>query len=236
MAWDTFLYLKKKLEELSIKSILGVIPQNKDEKLLNYQHRDNFFEKINSYKEYGDTIAQHGTFHKYTSSSSGILKINKRSEFAGHTFDYQYDLIQKGKKILEKNNCWQPVFMAPAHSFDDITLSCISKLGFNSITDGYGFFPFKKNGIDFVPQISARPFDIGFGMATICIHVNSMNKKQINKLVNFLKENRSRIIAYQEYKKILCPPEYIIKTLDLLSRKTIGSIRKIKNLNHKYKN
>ena len=212
MAWDTFLYLKKKLEELSIKSILGVIPQNKDEKLLNYQFRDNFFEKINSFKEYGDTIAQHGTFHKYTSSSSGILKINKRSEFAGHTFDYQYDLIKKGKKILEKNNCWQPVFMAPAHSFDDITLSCISKLGFNSITDGYGFFPFKKNGIDFVPQLSARPFDIGFGMATICIHVNSMNKKQINKLVNFLIKNRSRIIAYQEYKKILCPPEYIIKT------------------------
>tara|TARA_B100000963_G_scaffold223008_1_gene194396 strand:- start:1352 stop:2101 length:750 start_codon:yes stop_codon:yes gene_type:complete len=228
MNWDTFLYLKNFLEELNIKSLLGVIPENKDQSFFKHKYEEKFFERINLYKNYGDTIAQHGTFHNYTTTSSGILNINNRSEFSGHSYEYQYDLISKGKSILEKNNCWQPIFMAPAHSFDENTLKSIFNLGFKSITDGYGFFPINKYGIDFVPQLSSKPFNVGFGIATVCIHVNTIKKKDINNLINFLLFNKSRIISYEEYINIKCPPKFVIKTLDFLSRKTMLSIRKIK--------
>jgi len=45
---------------------------------------------------------------------------------------------------------------------------------------------------------------------------------------NFLLFNKSRIISYEEYINIKCPPKFVIKTLDFLSRKTMLSIRKIK--------
>ena len=228
MNWDSFIYLKKNLIKLGIRSLLGVIPDNQDKFLLTYKYKERFFELINSYKDFGDTIAQHGTFHKYTTDSSGILKINNKSEFAGQTFEYQYELLKKGKSILIKKNCWQPVFMAPAHSFDEITLLCLAKLGFKAISDGYGFYPFKRYGIEFIPQISEKPFNTGFGVATICIHINSLNKTNTNHILNFIKSNRNRIIPFEEYISIETPPKFIVKTLELISSKYIRSIRKIK--------
>ncbi len=227
--WEIFLLIKRKLQDLGIRSLLGVIPDNKDKSFLQYEYKENFFDLINYYKDYGDTIAQHGTHHKYTTNSSGILKINNRSEYAGHNFKYQYKLIKKGKQILESNSCWQPVFMAPSHSFDENTLGALSKLGFKSISDGYGFFPYKKKGIDFVPQISSRPFNTGFGLATICIHTNNLNKINIKNLLEFISLNRSRIINYEEYINIKSSSKYIDLGLNFLSRKLIRSVRIFRN-------
>tara|TARA_S200000501_G_scaffold375714_1_gene428474 strand:+ start:1821 stop:2582 length:762 start_codon:yes stop_codon:yes gene_type:complete len=236
MNWDIFLFIKEKLHQLGIKSILGVIPNNKDKLLSNHKNQDEFFEKINSYKKYGDTIAQHGTHHKYTSASSGILKINNRSEFAGHDYKYQYELIKKGKKILEDHNCWQPVFMAPSHSFDLNTLISLNKLGFTSITDGYGLYPYKKSGITLVPQLSSRPFNLGFGLATICIHSNYLNNEKVKRFLNFVSTNRSRIISYKEYQDIKVPPRFICKALELISYETIYGLRVLRKVNRNFKN
>ena len=229
--WEKFLYIKKRVQDLGIRSLLGVIPENKDKSFSNYKHKDNFFDLINYYKNYGDSIAQHGTYHKYTSNASGILKINNRSEFAGHDLKYQYSLIKKGKEILKKNNCWQPIFMAPSHSFDLNTLKALKKLEFTSISDGFGFFPYKKKGIEFVPQISSRPFNVGFGLATICIHSNNLNQLRIKNLLDYLSLNRSRIINYEDYRNIATPSKPILDSLNFISRKMIGSIRLLKKCN-----
>tara|TARA_Y100000991_G_C21867708_1_gene303693 strand:+ start:31 stop:786 length:756 start_codon:yes stop_codon:yes gene_type:complete len=226
--WEIFLMIKSKLQDFGIRSVLGVIPDNKDKSFLKYEYKEKFFDLINDYKDFGDTIAQHGTHHKYSTNSSGILKINNRSEYAGHDFKYQYKLIKKGKQILESNSCWQPVFMAPSHSFDENTLLALNKLGFKSISDGYGFFPYQQKGIYFVPQISSRPFNTGFGLATICIHTNNLNKKNVKSLLEFISSNRSRIINYEEYIKIKSPPKYIDLGLNFLSRKVIRSLRILK--------
>ena len=229
--WEVFLYIKNKLQDLGIRSLLGVIPDNKDKSLLDYEYKENFFDLVNNFKNYGDTIAQHGTHHEYTTNSAGILNINKRSEFAGHDFNYQYNLIKKGMEILERNNCSQKVFMAPSHSFDENTLIVLSKLGFKSISDGYGFFPYKKMGIDFVPQISSRPFNTGFGLATLCIHSNNINEREIKKLIEFLSFYRSRIISFEEYNNIKSNSKIISGSLNFLSRKIINSIRIFRNKN-----
>tara|TARA_Y100001978_G_C23645919_1_gene410763 strand:+ start:126 stop:872 length:747 start_codon:yes stop_codon:yes gene_type:complete len=231
MNWELFIYFKKNLEDLGVRTLLGVIPENKDKQFINYNFDEKFFNKIKSYKDFGDTISQHGTFHRYTSKSSGILKINNKSEFAGHSFEYQYKLIKKGKKILEKHNCWQPVFMAPSHSFDNNTIKALVKLGFKSITDGYGLYPYKEKGIYFIPQLFSKPFNIGFGLSTICIHINYLSKKEVDKLINFIKYNRKRIISFERFKDIKTPHPSIIKTLKFLSFASIITMRKIKKLN-----
>ena len=43
MNWDSFLYIKESLNKLRIKSLLGVIPNNKDKSFTNYKNQDNFF-------------------------------------------------------------------------------------------------------------------------------------------------------------------------------------------------
>ena len=231
--WEKFLYIKTKIQDLGIRSLLGVIPENKDKSFFKYQYNDSFFDLIYNYKNYGDSIAQHGTYHRYTSNSPGILKINKRSEFAGHDFQYQYSLIKKGKEILQKHNCWQPIFMAPSHSFDLNTIEALKKLGFESISDGYGFFPYKRDGIEFVPQISSRPFNSGFGLATICIHSDNLSELKIKNLIDFLSINRSRIINYEEYHNIQSPSKPIVNSLEFISKNIITAIRILKNYNLK---
>ena len=229
--WEMFLFIKKKLQDLGIRSLLGVIPDNKDKSFLKYERKENFFDLINYYKNFGDSIAQHGTHHRYTTNSSGILKINNRSEFAGHDFDYQYNLLKKGKQILEKHDCWQPIFMAPSHSLDLNTLKALRKLRFKSISDGYGFYPYRKEEIDFIPQISSRPFNTGFGLATLCIHINSFENINVKNLLNFISLNRSRIISFEEYNNIKSNSKIISGSLNFLSRNIINSIRIFRNKN-----
>ena len=91
-----------------------------------------------------------------------------------------------GKAILQKQNCWQPYFMAPSHSFDTNTLKALVNLDFVSISDGYGFFPYMDNGILHVPQLSSKPYKFIPGISTICIHVNNMSDREIQTLVDFV--------------------------------------------------
>ena len=45
--WEKFLYIKKRVQDLGIRSLLGVIPENKDESFLKFRHKDDFFDLIN---------------------------------------------------------------------------------------------------------------------------------------------------------------------------------------------
>jgi predicted deacetylase len=130
-----------------------------------------------------------------------MLKINNKSEFSGLPLDQQLSLIDKGKKILENEGCWQPFFMAPYHSFDENTLAALTSLGFKSITDGYGIFPYKVSDIILVPQLFSRPVEFLPGIQTLCIHINSMHEHEILKLESFVLNNRTKFLNYIELSK-----------------------------------
>ena len=100
MSWSKFLPLKSQIEELGIRSILGVVPDCKDKNLLVEDHRSDFFEIIRTYKDYGDSIFQHGTYHLYKNNNAGILGINSKSEFSGLDLDDQRRLIKYGKEVI----------------------------------------------------------------------------------------------------------------------------------------
>lgn len=198
MNWEKFLKVKGLLECNNIKSVLGVVPDNQDPKLNVAEERYDFWEYICRCRDYGDTIAQHGFQHLYDTTQSGLLGINNRSEFAGHSYEIQMYKISTGKDILVRHNVWEPFFMAPAHSFDLVTLDVLKQLEFIAVTDGYGYYPYKVNGITFVPQLTSMPLDLGFGVHTLCIHINTMSSINIENLERFIFKNRSKFVDFKE--------------------------------------
>lgn len=196
MSWEKFYIVKSRLEVLNIKSILGVVPECRDPNLNVDDECAEFFDRVRCWKKYGDTIAQHGTYHVYDTDSAGILGINTRSEFAGHDYVTQFERMQHGKHILINEDVWEPYFMAPAHSFDETTIQVLADLGFQALTDGYGFYPYTHGSIVMVPQLTSKPFKIGFGYSTICLHINSMTHHEIERLLNFVTLYADRFVDF----------------------------------------
>lgn len=199
MNWKSFVAIKEVLHGYNIKSILGVIPENLDPGLNLCRPNFSFYQSIRSYAAYGDSIAQHGTYHLYTSKSSGILKINNNSEFAGHPFEYQLSLLNHGKRLLASHGIYPSLFMAPSHSFDFTTLQVLSHLGYTCVTDGYGFYPYKIHDILLIPQLVSSYLPLpSSSVQTICLHTNTMTETKISKFINFVHEHHPRFVSLQK--------------------------------------
>lgn len=200
MDWDKFDSIKKVFEKYNVKPIIGVIPKNCDKDLLKFQCFSGYFWEYIKFlqDDLNWSIALHGYTHVLESEDSGILQINKRSEFAGRSKKQQYESIKSGKMILDRYGLKIEAFMAPAHSFDDITIECLKKNNINVITDGYSIFPYYYKDILFVPQLFSRPRKMPFGVYTWCIHSNSMNENDILTLEEFIKNNINNIITFPD--------------------------------------
>lgn len=117
--------------------------------------------------------------------------------------------------------------MAPAHSFDVTTLEVLRNNNINTITDGYGLYPYTYKDILFVPQLFSKPRKMPVGIFTWCLHTNTMSDKDIDDLEIFIKNNQESIISFKDAKKykkdnILC------KTLNNLIKHLVIFTRKIK--------
>lgn len=210
MDWDKFMPIKKVLEENNIYSVLGVVPKNEDEtlKIRPGLSEEEFFIKVREFKEYGDTIAQHGTYHVYKTKNSGLMDIHNVSEFSGLSYDEQFNKLEIGKKILEKNEVWQPYFMPPYHSFDINTLKALKSLYFKAVTDGYGFYPYQIEGITLIPQLSMPIHLIPFGVQTISLHTNLIDQAGTHRVIKFIEQNKNNFITFEEALSIKAPNNY----------------------------
>ena len=147
-------------------------------------------------KSDGDLIAQHGYTHITDSKSKGLYGNEKRSEFAGLNFNDQYERIFKGKKILLNNRLWQPIFMAPVHTFDNTTIKVLRKLDFKLITDGFSRYPYELNGIKLIPQISSMPLPTCLPLISqLCIHINTLSDEKLKFLISFIEKNHHLFIS-----------------------------------------
>ena len=199
MDWNKFFIIKNSLEKYNIKSILGIVPNCKDKSLFFSKEIENYYEYLKKYQIYGDTIAQHGFEHKYDSSAKGFFGNFNNSEFAGHSYEIQLKKLLEGKKILKKELIWEPVFMAPAHSFDLNTLKALYKLGFYKILDGFSLFPYKYKNLIFIPQISSRPLPIFLPcISQLCIHINTIKEDDLEKLISFIDRNHKNFISINQ--------------------------------------
>ena len=228
MAWRKLIPLKSKLEELGVVSVLGVIPNSNDHNLMDEPKRGDFFDYVRHWAAYGDSIAQHGTFHVYDSRHSGLLGINRRSEFAGHPYDMQLERIGFGKDILVREGVWQPWFMAPAHSFDENTLDALSALGFRALTDGYGFFPYRLRSMILVPQLTSFPINVGFGYSTICVHINGLSESKISQLLGFIESNARVFVDFKDVVDTCCERSILSTATRLVSSSLLKGYRTVK--------
>ena len=113
--------------------------------------------------------------------------------------------IKAGKDILVAEGVWQPVFMAPGHSLDRTTLEVLHNLGFELVTDGYGIYPYRIENILAVPQLFSSPVHFGFGVYTICLHVNNLNQVECERIERFVRANAGRFISIIDASKLRGP-------------------------------
>lgn len=195
MNWDNFNLACKILDTYQIRPLLGVVPECHDEKLQIQHKRDSFWDILKELQAQGWMIAQHGTYHMYVTCDSGMLGLKNQSEFAGLSYEEQYEKLKTGKEILEKNGIKTDIFMAPGHTFDKNTIKALSNLGFRTVTDGLYHHPYRYQGIVFIP-CRLKAYRKIKGIDTVCLHTNTMKERDFLELGTFCKQNRDQIIPF----------------------------------------
>ena len=225
MAWSKFSAFDALAAELDIPLLVGVVPHCLDPALAVEPVRHDFWDVVRAWSARGWTIAQHGYPHQYVTRNPGILKIGPDSELAGLSYKQQFAKLDTGKNILVQQGVWQPVFMAPSHSLDEVTLQVLKELEFSSLTDGYGIYPYKIDSLTAVPQLIEVPMHFGFGVYTICLHVNQMSQAQILNALRFMRVHKKQIISFEEALAISCPIPGVASIIRFITSVSLPKIR-----------
>ena len=210
MDWNKFYRVKAIFDKYKVRPLLGVVPDNGDAALVRGEYHEDFWEYMASLERSGWLIAQHGYRHVYETKDAGLLGLKKASEFAGLPYEVQYDKLEKGREILQKNGLNATIFMAPGHTYDRNTLKALRRLEYTCVSDGYANLPYYTKGLLFVPSRSARP-RLSQGLDTICIHCNDLGERDYGELENFLEANHQHVIPFSEILDQLWYPKKTLK-------------------------
>jgi len=200
MSNDNFLKIELLFKKYNIKPLIGVIPNNEDKKLIKFGEVEfDFWKKIRKLQKTGWTVAMHGSNHVYETKESGILKYPKKSEFSGLSIYKQRKKIKEGIKIFNSESVYSNIFMAPSHSFDNITIKILEAEGFKYITDGLFICNFKLNdfNIQFIPQVSSKIIPVFFNTQTICLHPNNWSSEDFLILEKEIIKYRKHIVDFE---------------------------------------
>ena len=194
--------IEELLDKYNIKPIVGIIPDNKDKSLIEkYKKDQDFWQKAKKWKNKGWTIALHGCNHEYITNDGGINPVNRRSEFAGVSYEEQCRKIENGIKILEKYEMYPEIFFAPSHTFDLNTIKAlIEKSNIRIISDTIANDVYYKDDMYFIPQQSGKVRMLPFKIVTFCYHPNTMEEKDFNILEDFLNKYNKKFITVKEIK------------------------------------
>jgi len=229
MNWDLMKKTELLFEKYAIKPVLGVIPENKDNELLSYPKKDDFWEQIRIWKDKGWEIAMHGYTHVYdkTSKNDDYFNYGGGSEFFGHSVETQTFRIKNGLKKFNDEKIKVRTFFAPNHTYDKNTFIALKNCGINEIIDGYGLMPYVENNIKFIPQLFYKIFLLPFGIQSTQIHLNYWKQKDFDNFEKFIKKNSNKIITYdQALEKI--NNNFFYKFINILSKKILRVKRIIK--------
>jgi len=199
MNWTNFNKVMDICEKYNVKPLLGIVPINKDKKLMIESPNNGFYSQMLKLQQDGVIFAQHGYDHVYTNKNGGILKLNKQSDFVGKPLETQMEFIAKGKSMLEDNGINTDIYMAPSHSYDKNTIIALKKLGFKYVTDGYTNFNYVWKGLIFVPCKNTFVLKRkDKGLITLCLHINTMNNKDMEQFEKTLNDNKDCLMNYSD--------------------------------------
>ena len=226
MNWDLMEKAESLFEKYEIKPVIGVIPNNKDEELLSYPKKDDFWEQLRKWRDKGWEISMHGFTHVYDKDTEkkDYFKYGGRSEFCGHSLKTQMSKIEQGLKKFRDEKIKIKSFFAPNHTYDENTFAALKNLGINEIIDGYGLMPYTENQIKFIPQLFYKVIALPFGIQTTQIHLNYWNQKEFDAFEKFIHKNSKKIITYkQAIDKI--NDNFFYAFINLLTKKIIQNKR-----------
>lgn len=202
MDWENFYFFQALFKEAGITPLLGIVPENRDEKLRCGKERPDFYEVIKELQHEGYCLAMHGCYHIYTTKSGGRFPLNNFSEFAGLSYDKQKELLFAGKEKLKEHGIETDIFMAPAHSYDRNTLKALKELGFTKVTDGFGNAPYVEDGMLFYPISFLLQKSLKRkreGITTMVIHANTLTDADKERYKTIFNEYGKNMISYSAY-------------------------------------
>lgn len=192
------------LDRYGVLPVAGVIPDNQDADF-HWEYQDSFWETVQSWQEKGWTIAQHGYEHRYHYHTPGRgyfqLSHSTNTEFAGLSYEEQVKKLKSGYERLLERGIRPTCFFAPAHTFDAVTVEALKELeGIAFVSDGYAFYPYKKQEMLFLPSICDGPFDMPTcgGIYTFVFHPSFMKEGDFQRLEDFLEKNAGKVIPAEE--------------------------------------
>jgi len=197
MNWDVWSEVESTLIEHDIKPLLAVVPDNHDPKLMVGKPDPQFWDKVRQWQGQGWSIALHGYQHKYVTCDSGLVGLNTRSEFAGLPYEVQEAKISTGAKIFGENGIRPDLWIAPAHSFDQMTIKALKNHGISRLSDGFFFYPHTDiNDMFWVPQQLWGFRRMSFGVWTVCYHINSWVQNDLDNFRKNIKEYANHITSF----------------------------------------
>ena len=200
MNWELMEKAEILFDKYKIKPVLGVIPDNKDQELLSYPKKNDFWERVKKWNDKGWQIAMHGLTHVYDKDTKkkDLFRYGGRSEFYGHSLETQTSRIKNCLKKFQDKNIKIKCFFAQNHTYDKNTLLALKNSGIREIIDGYGVMPYEQNDIKFVPQLFYKLHMLPFGIQSTQIHLNYWKDDDFIKFENFLNKHSNKIITYED--------------------------------------
>jgi len=181
MDWDVWGLIEEEVRKCRVRPLLAIVPDNCDPELKRSEPVGTFWERVAAWQRDGFAIGVHGYQHDFVNDNPGIVGTTRKSEFAGLSIEIQERKLAAAMGIFEHHGVRPDCWVAPAHSFDEITLQLLPKFGLTTISDGFHCLPHvDSDGFLWVPQqlwsFRWRPF----GVWTICFHSNTWTKHDIH--------------------------------------------------------
>ena len=226
MNWKYMDKCEQLFDEISVKPLLGVIPLNEDPDLKKFEINKSFWKKIENWQKKGWEITMHGCNHLYTqvSDKRDVFNYGGNSEFYGLGYSQQLEKINLGLNEFKKRNINVRSFFAPNHIYDQNTLKALKNSNIEIVIDGYGLFPFQKEGILFVPQLFYKEIFLPFGIQSTQIHLNNWDDEYFKNFKNFLIKEQNNITDL-DYIISIYNENSIKKVTNYIVEKTIKVIR-----------
>lgn len=190
--------MERLLDKYNIKPIIAIVPDNLDEDLIYQKPVDNFWHLVSNWKSKEWVIGLHGYQHVLHKTKHNLLRINDYSEFTGLSESSQTEKLTKALKIFYDRSIKPDIWVAPAHGFDNTTLSILKSLDMTLISDGFSFRAYKRDDIYWIPQQFWRTRYVPFGLWTINYHPNTMSEADFINLESFFAKNQNHFISLKD--------------------------------------
>lgn len=199
MSSENWELMESILDKYRIIPMVGIIPDNKDDKLKINSDDNHFWQKAQGWQNKGWTIALHGYSHLYHQSKGGLNPLWDRSEFVGLSYETQLAKLTEGLSILKSHGLDVEYFFAPSHTFDKNTVKALSSIGIRKISDTIALQPYKSGDMIYIPQIGGRCRKMLLpGTYTFCFHPNTMGDADFLALESFLSAQLDNFISFSD--------------------------------------